>query len=425
VLLFLCSLAFVLYLDRVCISQAVVPIQQELNLSNSQMSVVLAAFTLAYGLFEIPAGWWGDIVGARRVLTRISIWWSAFTALTGMCLGFYSLVVCRFLFGAGEAGAYPNAARVISRWFPRSERGRVQGLLQTTALVGGAGAPVCAAYLIAAVGWRATFVLFGATGVVWAITFYRWFRDSPDHHPRVNALELETIGWEPASGPAHVAVPWNKVLASPGILLLAAIMTCGSFNSYVYFSWFPKYLQSGREVSAETAGWLASMVLALAALGTLSGGVAADAILRRWPRPTLVRRVVGCSAYSISAVLLVWAVQCDSPQATALLAASSIMAAHLTIPTWWSCAIEISGRHIGALFGLMNGTGVIGAMSSQFMFGSFADWRQSQGYMGRDQWDPAFLIVAAVLMVAAVCWAFVDTSQAIDEAADTQGLEGR
>src|SRR5262249_46435888 len=153
VLAFLCSLSFVLYLDRVCIAQAVAPIQREMNISNRGMALVLMAFTLAYGLFEVPVGHWGDRVGARRVLTRIVLWWSAFPAVTAVCWALGSLLVVRFVFGAGEAGAFPNVARVIRRWFPPSERGRVQGLFLTSSLLGGAVAPLVAASLIGVLGW--------------------------------------------------------------------------------------------------------------------------------------------------------------------------------------------------------------------------------------------------------------------------------
>src|SRR5262249_5355895 len=152
------------------------PIKDQLDLSNTQVSCVLMAFTLAYGLFEVPSGRWGDRAGSRNVLTRIALWWSAFTALTAACFGFYSLLVVRFLFGAGEAAALPNAARIVSRWYPSSERGRVQGLIQTAALVGGTVAPVVAAYLIRELGWRGAFVVFGGLGVVWAAAFWLWFR---------------------------------------------------------------------------------------------------------------------------------------------------------------------------------------------------------------------------------------------------------
>src|SRR5258708_495662 len=119
VLGWLCALAFILYLDRVCMGQAVKPIQDEMGLTNTEMSFVLMAFTLAYGIFEVPTGHWGDRIGSRRILARIVVWWSAFTMLTGACSGFLSLLFVRFLFGAGEAGAFPNMARIVDRWFAR------------------------------------------------------------------------------------------------------------------------------------------------------------------------------------------------------------------------------------------------------------------------------------------------------------------
>src|SRR5437879_5899830 len=183
VLGFLTSLSFVLYMDRVCISQAVGAIEREMELTKSQMGYVLGAFTVAYGLFEIPTGRWGDRFGSRRVLTRIVLWWSAFTALTG-CVPYYDLqvltvplslallILIRFLFGAGEAGAIPNSARILKHWFSSVERGRMQGRYQAAMHVGGAVAPVFAAWIIAEAGWRATFVIFGGIGIVWAALFY-------------------------------------------------------------------------------------------------------------------------------------------------------------------------------------------------------------------------------------------------------------
>jgi MFS family permease len=193
----LCLLSGVLYLDRICISAAIDSIQSDLNISNTQTSYFLMAFTLAYGLFEIPTGRWGDRLGARRVLTRISLWWSAFTALTGACTGLWSLVTVRFLFGAGEAGAFPNMARVMSRWFPDHERGRAQGVLLAASQVGGALAPFLAAVLIQAIGWRLTFVAFGSVGAVWAAGFYLWFRDDPPIIARLTRRKSPTLGAVP------------------------------------------------------------------------------------------------------------------------------------------------------------------------------------------------------------------------------------
>src|SRR5262249_30606673 len=178
----LCLLSGVLYLDRICMSAAVDSIQTDLGLTNTEASYVLMAFTLAYGLFEVPTGRWGDRMGARRVLTRISLWWSAFTAMTGACMGLWTMVGGRVLFGAGEAGAFPNVARVLSRWFPDEERGRAQGVLLASSLIGGAIAPFLAALMIRAIGWRWTFAAFGGVGAAWAAGFWWWFRDDPAAH---------------------------------------------------------------------------------------------------------------------------------------------------------------------------------------------------------------------------------------------------
>src|SRR6516164_401410 len=189
VLGFLAAMTFVLYLDRVCIGQAAPQIQRDLSISETWMGVVFAAFTLSYAVFEVPTGRWGDRYGSRGVLTRVVVWWSFFTALTGTAAGLTMLLVVRFLFGAGEAGALPNAARVLREWFPDSSRGRAQGTITTAMMIGGAIAPLAAQKLINAFGWRWTFVIFGLVGLAWAVSFYLWFRDDPAEHPGTNTAE--------------------------------------------------------------------------------------------------------------------------------------------------------------------------------------------------------------------------------------------
>jgi MFS family permease len=401
----LCGLAGVLYLDRICWSQAVEDIQAEFRLTNTQMGAAAMAFTLAYGLFEIPSGRLGDRFGSRRVLTRIVVWWSVFTALTGGTIGFFTLLLVRFLFGAGEAGAFPNVARVISRWFPVGERGRVQGIMLTAAQVGGMAAPVVAAYLIRGAGWRWAFVTFGLVGLVWAVGFWWWFRDDPAEHPAVNETELAEIR---AGGAVTVAdpgpVPWREVLTNRGILVLSSLMVCGAFYTYLFYSWFPKYLRSARGVENVEAGWLASLVLAGSAVGVFAGGFVADAITRRSADPVRARRRLGVGCFLTAAACLFVGVRCDDPLAVAWLFSAAICVMHITLPNWWSVAIPQCGRHVGAVFGLMNGMGVLGAMASQGFVGVFTDWRASRGFTGRAQWDPLFDLYVVVLCVAAVAW---------------------
>src|SRR5437762_9699379 len=167
VLTFAFLLAVVTYLDRICISAAAPFIMEDLHLTVLQMSAVFSAFTLAYSLFEIPSGWLGDTRGPRRVLTRIVLWWSAFTMLTGASRGFQSLVAIRFLFGAGEAGAFRNIARAFSRWFPRIERGRANGVMFLGSRMGGMLSVPIALRLVRSWGWRARLGFCGRLGLVW------------------------------------------------------------------------------------------------------------------------------------------------------------------------------------------------------------------------------------------------------------------
>ncbi|MBC8115774.1 MAG: MFS transporter [Candidatus Saccharimonas sp.] len=398
----LCLLSGVLYLDRICISAALPSIKTDLKLSNTEASYFTMAFTLAYGLFEIPTGRWGDRIGGRRVLTRISLWWSAFTALTGACYGLWSLITVRFLFGAGEAGAFPNVARVLSRWFPDAERGRVQGVLLAASQAGGALAPFLAAVLIQNIGWRLTFVAFGGVGVVWAAGFWWWFRDDPATHPAVNAAEVAHIGRRATSGDVHTNIPWAAVVKNPSVWFLSIIMTFASFNSYIYFTWFPTILMEGRGVEKIEAGKMASMVLAFSAIGTFAGGMILDLVVAGGGMAR--RRLLGGCSFFAAAGLLSCALLSRDPWLAALFTALSCFMTQATLPLWWSCTIGISGKHVGALFGLMNSCGTVGALSSQYLIGAIADWLGAKGYTGREQWDPVFYINIGVLIAAGLLW---------------------
>jgi MFS family permease len=408
------ALSLILYLDRVCIGQAAGPIQEELHISNTRMGYVLGAFTLAYGLFEIPTGWWGDRFGSRGVLTRIVIWWSIFTMLTGAASGFIMLLIVRFLFGAGEAGALPNVARILTRWFPEGQRGRARGVIPTCNQLGGAAAPVITVYCILWLGWRQTFLMYGLIGVAWAVPFYFWFRDDPADHPDVNEAERHLIAGADGlahSPAAHPAVPWALVLRSANIWLMGTIMACAAAASYFYMSWYPKYLQAGRGVIDRESGWLASLVLAGGATGSVLGGFLSDWMVRRTGERRWSRRIVGVGSLGLAAAALLIAVQCESPRWTALFTTLACFSAQLQIASWWSVVGDISGRHGGALFGLMNSLGVPGAVGSQIFVGHLTDWLAGRGYTTRDQWDPSFYVIAGVLLLGACCWLAVDAGK--------------
>ena len=385
--------------------KAVVPIQNELGLSNSEIGDVNAAFTLAYGLFAVPAGRWGDKAGPRLVLAVIVLAWSIFTILTGMAYGLLALLIIRFLFGAAEAGAFPNAAKVVSHWYPESERGRVQGTMLAFAQLGAVVAPAGAAYLIAAAGWRSTFFTFGILGVIWAIGFWIWFRDDPADHRSVNGAELARIHTTPPPPKTDPGpVPWGAVVVNRGVIFLSLIMVLGACFTYFFYFWFPKYLETARGVENIEAGWLTSLVMAGSGFGMLAGGWLGD-LIPRWTSQTVrARRYLATLSFLIAAACLFASLQFDDPTAMAGLCCASFFAMHITLPNWWSVAIPQGGRHTATLFGLMNGLGVLGAMASVKLVGVFADTQAARGLSGRAQWDPIVAAYAVVLILAGIAW---------------------
>ena len=416
VLFFLGTLSLLLYIDRVCIGQAETSIRAELGLTKSHMGWIFNAFMLAYCLFEVPTGHWGDRFGSRGVITRIVVWWSLFTALTGAAFGFWSLFAFRFLFGAGEAGAFPNAARVVTRWFPPAERGLARGTITTTSQLGGALAPPLAAWLIGLAGWRWTFCAFGLLGIVWAVLFYRWFRDDPEQHAGLNAEERKLIGPVanlPADKAAHHAIPWSHVLASPNVWLLGTIMTVGATLFYMQFQWYPTYLKEARNLSDQQSGWYTGIVIMGGALGCLVGGALSDFIIKTTSERRWTRRLAG-SGMLLLAFASLWCVRYSPHVLTAtLLNAAALFCLQVSIPTWWTVVAEISGKHGAAMFGLMNSMGGLGVMAMNFLVGRVVDGREAAGLSPVECWSPVFDGVALGLALGAVCWLLVDAKRSI------------
>jgi len=405
VLAFTLALTAVAYLDRVCIATAAPAMKADLGLSDAQMGYVFSAFTFAYALFEVPSGWLADRFGARLMLTRIVVWWSAMTAATGIAGGFTSLFAVRFLFGAGEAGTFPSIARVYARWLPVRERGRAFGLALMTAALGGAVTQPLVASLLRLVHWRLTFPLFGGVGVLWAAAWFRWFREDPHQHPAVNVAERQLLARECAElAAAHSAVPWRALLRSRSLWVVCMMYGTAIYGWYFYITWLPTYLQRARGFDPQQAGWLAALPLVSIAGGVSLGGWLSDVLAHRWG-VRAGRRAPGLVGLPLAALAVAGAVFTDSPGlAAGLLAAAAGLAALGVSPAWAVC-LDIGGRHAGVVSGTMNTFGNLGGALSPVIFGqSLAAW-------GR--WDVPLLSVAALYLVAAACWLGIDPGDAI------------
>jgi MFS transporter, ACS family, glucarate transporter len=394
------ALSFITYLDRVAISAAAPSIRTELGLSPSQMGWVFSAFTIAYAVFEIPTGRLGDVFGTRRVLTRIVLWWSAFTALTGAVTGYASLVVVRFLFGAGEAGAYPNLSKTFARWLPQSERGTAHGLVFMASRVGGAVAPPLVVAATATFGWRAAFWVFGCVGVVWSIAWWKWFRDAPEEHPAVSPEELKAILAGRDARPADHR--WPKLLDG-NLILLCAMYFCLIYGLYFYLTWLPTYFTEARGFSPADAAGLSSIVLLTGGLATIGGGRLADYLLRT--RGRSVARRIGLVSLPMGGLAFITAALVGSPFVAAAMFCVATTGADIALATIWGICHDIGEESAGTVTGMMNTFGNLGGALSPIVVGYMIE--------GGAAWSTPLIVVGIVYVVGGGITAFIDPNRPV------------
>ena len=394
-------LIVITYLDRVCISVAGPRIQDSLNIGPAAWGWVGGIFAVAYAAFEIPTGALGDRIGARRVLTRIVLWWSVFTSVTGLATGFKSLLVTRLLFGMGEAGAFPNTSIVVARWFPAHERGRAFGIILAAAQVGGAISPLLVVPIQIRYGWRASFYVFGILGVIWSAIWYAWFRDSPKDKHGVPQSELDES--PPSDAQAHRSLPWAHALRSGNFW--AAMITAFSYIYTMNFFqiWFHTYLVKARGFSEKDL-LLSSLPFVVAGCANLAGGLASHLLVKRiglkWGRCSLGVLGLGVATAGSVAIMFV-----HGPLLSLAVLSVTYGAITLQQPIMFAVCLDIGGFYAGAMVGAMNMASQLGGLLGSVVFGYLAARTGS--------YDIAFLPMAALLLLGACLWFRIDPTLAL------------
>lgn len=403
VIVFAITLAIITYIDRVCISKAAPLIQSDLGFTKEQMSYVFSAFTLAYALFEIPGGWLGDKQGPRRVLMRVVAFWSVFTAATGYAWNLFSMMVCRFLFGAGEAGAFPNITKMFTIWLPQRERGTAQGVMWLAARWGGAFTPLLVLWVLSSMTWRHAFVVFGLLGVVWAVIFYLWFRDNPRDHPAMNAAELALLDGAEKNLDRHAAIPWGKFIVSPTVLLLWLYYFCISYVWYFYITWLPTYMIEALhfDPKSQQGAILTGLPLFLGGIGCFAGGWLARVITQRCGGLGPARKIVGVAGMIGAGVLLVVSTWLANPVLAMIAMGLSGFCNDLSMPGAWGACMDVGGKAAGSLSGSMNMMGnlggVVGPIATPVLLRIFDN-----------NWSAPLWVAAGTYVVSAICWMFID-----------------
>jgi MFS family permease len=401
VIVFAVTLAVVTYIDRVAISFAAPFISDDLHLTKVQFGWAFTAFGWAYALFEVPGGYLGDWIGPRRVLTRIVVWWSLFTAATGWAWNFASLVVTRFLFGAGEAGCFPNVTKAFTTWLPANERVRAQGIMWLSARWGGAFTPLLVAQVMGVVGWRHAFEMFGVLGLFWAVIFFFWYRDDPLKNPALNEGEREMLRESSKMAAGHGDVPWGLFLRSRQVWMLLWQYFALSWGWYFYVTWLPTYLKEGRHLDMGTSKWLAILPLFCGGLGNPASLIITKYVNRITGNIVTTRRIMACIGFAGAAGFLTFSTVVGDPTQALIVIGIASFFNDLVMPHAWAAAMDVGGSHAGTLSGAMNMWGNIGGALSPLAIGYMLSWTNNN-------WNLTFYVSAAIYVTGIIFWLLLD-----------------
>jgi sugar phosphate permease len=400
------ALYMITYMDRTVISYAAPFIRQEYGFSLVTMGWILASFQWGYALFQIPGGWLGDRIGPRRALAVIVAWWSAFTSATALAWSASTMASIRFLFGMGEAGAFPIATRSLSRWMLPSERGYAQGITHAGSRIGAALTPPIVVWLILQYGWRGPFLIFGVVGLIWALVWLWYYRDTPDEHRGVNAAERELIHGSLGGrrSAKSQSVPWRQILRSRTLRYLATMYFCYGYCINMYLVWFPTYLLEHREFNVKQMGFYASLPLLAGTLGDLSGGWLSDLWFKRSGNIVAARRVVAITGFLLAGASIVPAALTSDSLVSVWFTCIAVFGLELTVGVSWAVPLDIGGDFAGSVSAVMNTCGNIGGAIAPALIAYVV---QSYG------WTEPFIVASVLCVVAAAIYLKIDASRRI------------
>ena len=406
VLIVMSIFSIITYLDRTSISITGNKITSELGLSITQFGWVLAAFSFAYGIFEIPTGILGDKLGPKKILTRIVIWWSLFTILTGFSYTFTALLIVRFLFGVGEAGAYPNATVVISKWFPKGERGRAQSFIWIASRIGGALAPFLSVIIMNTFGWRWVFYIFGTLGIIWVIFWNYWFKDEPREMKGIKSKEIELIeSKREVKSLGHGLLSIKNILKNKNVWFLMGMYHCLLYGAYFYLSWMPKYLKNGRNVGDDDIAFMASLPFILGTIGCFIGGFSSDFLSKKYGLKW-GRRSVGMFGLIMAGICMITATFILDNTISIIVLSLGLAFKDFTLPVSWATAADIGGENSGSVAGAMGMAGQLGSTVMSISFGYILSMTGS--------WELPLQIIGVIVIIGGLLWLKIDPSQKIN-----------
>ncbi len=393
-------LAMIVLFDRILISVAKDPVATDLGLSDKQMGWVLSIFALGYALFQTPSGYLADKFGARKVLTAVVSLWSVFTALTGAVYNFITLIFVRFLFGVGEAGAFPSMANAVFNWIPIKERGIVHGINFSGGRIGAAIALPIVAWLINITSWRMSFLILGVIGVLWAVIWYFWYRDTPENHKSISEDELEIIksGTNLKNTIEIKPVSFYKLFRSKAMWLLMGQYFSSNFTFFFCLTWLFPHLKAKYNLDMVEAGFYSSAPLIFGALGNWVSGFLVDGIFKRG-KLAMSRKLPAVIGFSLAAIGIVVSVYMENVLEAVAFLSLAVFGADMTLSPSWSTCLDIGKEHSGTVSGTMNMAGNLGSFFTALAFPYMVAFTGS--------YTPFFFVAAGLNVLAIPMWLLI------------------
>jgi ACS family glucarate transporter-like MFS transporter len=423
-------LSAVAYLDRINLSIAGSFIATEFHLTNVQLGSLTSAFLMGYALFQTVGGWLADRLGSRRVLAIGVLWWGIFTSLTaavpaGIVFGVVVLATARFLLGAGEAVLFPASNQFISRWIPSEERGIANGLIFAGVGVGAGATPFLISYIMVHYGWRWSFWMSAIIGLIAGAFWYVIARDTPEEHASVSPAELKYIRAGRTVGPLTFAgaakesnrvvvaadgrILWSTILSSRNVWAVTVAYFCFGYVAWIFFTWFFIYLAKVRGLNLKaSASYTTLLFLSMAACSPLGGAISDK--LTKLHGKRIGRCGIAVFALLLAAFFLVFGSQVQSARLASVILAGGAGALYLSQSSFWSVTADIAAASSGSVSGFMN-------MGNQF--GGALTASLTPAIAARFGWTASFSVAAALSVLGAVAWLFVEPDRALAPAGES------